>query len=75
MESARLLTGSAVLASVSLIITPAAFAADVTGDRANIGASHLLTGSYATITGGSSNTNKSTHSVIAGGFANMIETI
>src|SRR6267142_6485755 len=49
-------------------------AADVTGDRGNIGQSHVLTGGWATIGGGNSNTNRTYGSTIGGGIANMIDT-
>lgn len=47
-------------------------AADVTGDRLDIGVSHVLTGTRASIAGGNANTNTGNFSTIAGGYHNRI---
>jgi hypothetical protein len=44
--------------------------ADVTGARANIGGGHTLTGTAATITGGSNNLATASYAVVGGGLGN-----
>jgi len=45
-------------------------AADVTGDRLDIGRGHTLTGTYATIAGGETNKATTNYAVVSGGFLN-----
>lgn len=75
MKTLKAIISLALVATATMVLNrQSLFAADVTGDRANIGANHVLTGNSSTITGGGANTNKATFSVIAGGANNMIET-
>jgi hypothetical protein len=46
---------------------------DYLGDRLNIGADNILTGSYATIAGGEGNTNSGGHAAIGGGWRNLAD--
>jgi len=55
------------------VVQSTTFAADVTGDRLNIGTGHGLVGSWATIAGGGNNTNQGYLSVISGGQLNRID--
>jgi hypothetical protein len=47
-------------------------AADVLGDRGNIGYNHTLSGTAATITGGSNNVASATLSTVSGGYGNSV---
>lgn len=60
--------GLIVLCSLST----ATFAADVTGDRLNIGAGHTLTGTGASIAGGLTNRVTSNYSTVGGGYLNEV---
>src|SRR4051812_37871857 len=59
---------------ILLLQSELGLAADVTGDRLNIGYTHTLGGYYSTIAGGTFNTNLAQWSVISGGSENLIQT-
>jgi hypothetical protein len=65
-------SAAAAVASALLINQQSISAADVTGDRANIGTGHTLAGTLSSITGGRNNTITNTHSFIGGGTNNYI---
>jgi hypothetical protein len=67
----KLKTCISVLSTLS-IIPAACLAADVTGDRGNIGLLHELEGDYSTISGGVVNTIDGYWSTIAGGAYNSL---
>ena len=68
----KLKTCVSVLSTLS-IIPAACLAADVTGDRNNIGLLHSLGGTYSTISGGVVNTTDGDWNTIGGGSYNLIQ--
>src|SRR5258705_8719908 len=55
--------------AAAMIVTHAP-AADLTGDRLNVGQGHTLSGSWATIAGGETNKATTNYAVVSGGFSN-----
>lgn len=64
---------SSLSITLFVALTATLHAADVTGDRLNIGTGHGLTGGSATIAGGLNNTNQGYVGTISGGHLNRIE--